>query len=594
MVWGFRFSAVALVSVAAGAACGRRAPADAPAVRAPSTGDVFGGKDCNSVRNPLEPALTAWKPDDRAQITALRQQGAIAVRYAVRGCNVELEVLPNCTGEGKYAFTPSPFKNQDVIERQSDLFAELPLGAARLAGEVANSRALRTDYVRVGIAALPSGKSYAATELRGPDCPRATHVIARIYLGGFAMAAGESKRLKAEASLLGLGGGARTGSTVKTLFVDGVPEACDQAYTSGEESPRCSVPLRVGLLPLEGTALPECPTGSAWDGARCVRSHVVTQVHCPTGTQWNGKACTATVSIDCSLGFHFVAGKGCVPDVAPAPAPAPAAAPAAPASALRGARMVSIPAGTFTMGSSDSDPDADKDEKPAHSVSVAAFEMDVTEVTVADYRACVNAGTCSADEVTKVWFSGITESNVTNFSRFCNYERKGRDKHPMNCVSWDEARAFCGWAGKRLPTEHEWEYAARGTDGRKFPWGNQAPGPALLNACGSECVAMVKKLLGATWASMYSGDDGFGDTAPVGSFHAGKSPFGLHDMAGNVWEWTSGGYCSYPLGASCPDGSRVARGGGWIHGGASWVRAAFRNGSAPSHRLVSIGFRCAR
>ncbi|MEZ4225959.1 MAG: hypothetical protein R3B13_33735 [Polyangiaceae bacterium] len=224
------------------------------------------------MRNPLEPALTAWKPDDRAQITALRQQGVIAVRYAVKGCNVELEVLPNCTGDGKYTFTPSPFKNQDLIERQSDLFAELPLGAARLAGEVTRNRALRTDYVRVGIAALPSGKAYAATELRGPDCSRATHVVARIYLGGFAMAAGESTQLRAEGSLLGLGGGARTGSSVKTLFVDGVPEACDRAYTRGEESARCSVPLRVGLLPLGGTAQPECQRGFAWDGARCAAS----------------------------------------------------------------------------------------------------------------------------------------------------------------------------------------------------------------------------------------------------------------------------------------------------------------------------------
>ncbi|MCC6653492.1 MAG: hypothetical protein IT348_20240 [Candidatus Eisenbacteria bacterium] len=333
---GCRFVSVlaALVALVSVSSCGRRGP-ELPASGAPTTGDVFGGKECNSVRNPLEPVLTAWKSDDRAQITALRQQGVIAVRYAVQGCNVELEVLPNCTGPGKYAFTPSPFKNRDIIERQSELFAELPLGAARLAGEVARDRALRTDYVRVGVASLPSGQSYAPTELRGPDCPRATHVVARIYLGGFAMAAGETSKVRAEASLFGLGGGGRNTSSIKTLFVDGVPEACEQAYASGEESPRCAVPLRVGLLPLAGHAMPECPVGSAWDGARCVRSHVVTQVNCPAGTQWNGSECAARVSTSCGAGFHFEVGKGCLPHIAADPLVAPPADYAIAASELK-------------------------------------------------------------------------------------------------------------------------------------------------------------------------------------------------------------------------------------------------------------------
>ncbi|MBI4706179.1 MAG: SUMF1/EgtB/PvdO family nonheme iron enzyme, partial [Deltaproteobacteria bacterium] len=124
--------------------------------------------------------------------------------------------------------------------------------------------------------------------------------------------------------------------------------------------------------------------------------------------------------------------------------------------------MVSIPPGTFEMGSND----GGGDEKPVHSVTVAAFEMDPTEVTVAQYRKCVSDGGCSEP-------SG------------CNWEESGRDDHPVNCVDWQQAGAYCAWAGKRLPWEEEWEYAARGTDGRIYPWGNGAPGDQLCWSGGS-------------------------------------------------------------------------------------------------------------
>jgi formylglycine-generating enzyme required for sulfatase activity len=209
--------------------------------------------------------------------------------------------------------------------------------------------------------------------------------------------------------------------------------------------------------------------------------------------------------------------------------------------------MVQIPGGTFCMGSND----GDEDEKPVHSVTVDAFELDLTEVTVAQYRACVKAGKCDAPEG-----SG------------CNWDESDRDDHPVNCVNWDQARTYCGWAGKRLPTEEEWEYTARGTDGRTYPWGNESPSEQL---CGKQA-----------------------STCKVGSFPTGNSPFGVKDMAGNVWEWTDTTYCnSYAKNAPC-EVARVVRGGGWGYFIPSNVRAAFRFRYGPSYRLLYLGFRCAR
>jgi formylglycine-generating enzyme required for sulfatase activity len=250
-------------------------------------------------------------------------------------------------------------------------------------------------------------------------------------------------------------------------------------------------------------------------------------------------------------------------------------------------RMVRIPAGTFDMGS-DSGPN---DEKPVHAVTLASFEMDVTEVTVAEYQACVAAAACQP--ATTVKQDGLSPAGAKTLSRFCNAGRAGHRHHPLNCVDWNQASAYCKWAGKRLPTEEEWEYAARGTDRRTYPWGNDAPGPELLNACGSQCLEMAKSH-GWKWPSMYAGTDGFADTAPAGSFPKGQSPFGVLDMAGNVWEWTGTQYCdSYAASKQCMD-HRVTRGGSWSNGILANVRATYRNGSVPTDRSIYLGFRCVR
>jgi formylglycine-generating enzyme required for sulfatase activity len=234
---------------------------------------------------------------------------------------------------------------------------------------------------------------------------------------------------------------------------------------------------------------------------------------------------------------------------------------ATPATCAR--NQVAIPGGTFMMGSKD----GKMKEGPVHQVTLSPFCIDKTEVTVAAYRACVEARDCKTPKAEAFG---------------CTWGKSGMDQHPINCVDWSEAKAFCEWANGRLPTEAEWEFAARGTDGRKYPWGPQDPAPSRLNMGGK--------------------DDGWEYTAPVGSYPRGASPFGVLDMAGNVWEWTADACEPYRSGAetnpvrSSPDASslRVFRGGSWHDNAPSWVRTAFRNGSSPGYRIDYLGFRCAR
>lgn len=252
-------------------------------------------------------------------------------------------------------------------------------------------------------------------------------------------------------------------------------------------------------------------------------------------------------------------------------------------------KMVAIPMGTFEMGSDD----GEGDERPVHTVKVQAFEMDLTEVTVRQYRACVAKGRCSSVLANVEWV-GMTEDTRALHRTFCNGPRDERLDHPINCVSFDQAESFCRFVGKRLPTEEEWEYAARGPKGLRYPWGDKEPGPTLLNGCGEECVALGQKH-GEAWTASYPGGDSFASTAPVGSFPAGKSPFGVLDLAGNVWEWTGSPHCDYDT-QECNQSQRISRGGGWSGDTAynSNHRATYRGYGSLDERSDSLGFRCAR
>jgi len=263
--------------------------------------------------------------------------------------------------------------------------------------------------------------------------------------------------------------------------------------------------------------------------------------------------------------------------------------------------MVYVDGGEFFMGSNDAK--AGDDEKPSHHVELSAFCIDRTEVTVAAYKGCSDVGKCPPASRENS-FSGLDDKLKKVLDPLCNVrEPQGKGDHPINCIDWESSATYCAKQGGRLPTEAEWEFAARGPDGRAYPSGDEPPSSRFLNACGSECLAWGKKngVAGSvTYASMYADDDKYATTAPVGSFPDGKSRYGLVDVVGNVWEWTADYYADYtkdsvkdPEGPKSGEHGRVARGGAWNGADPSWVRPTFRFHFDPKSQSYGVGFRCA-
>lgn len=263
------------------------------------------------------------------------------------------------------------------------------------------------------------------------------------------------------------------------------------------------------------------------------------------------------------------------------------------------AHMVRIPAGQFFMGADDDDKDPLlKNAKPSHNVTLSAFCIDRYEVTVADYKRCSDTGKCRRPSKTVAW-PGIQAEQEKRYSPLCNGNDLRFAKHPINCIDWRAAQRYCEAQGARLPTEAEWEFATRGPDGRRYPWGDDRPTASDLNACGAECVAWAKQH-GTKAATLYDDDDGYPITSPVGSFPAGASRFGPEDVVGNVWEWVADWYGPYraddvidPTGPAKGE-MRVVRGGAFNGSFESWVRPAFRFRAPLDQRSHAIGFRCAR
>jgi formylglycine-generating enzyme required for sulfatase activity len=225
-------------------------------------------------------------------------------------------------------------------------------------------------------------------------------------------------------------------------------------------------------------------------------------------------------------------------------------------------------------------------------------------VTVAAWAACKG---CKPAGKTS---DGTRAVDRRVLDELCSAAAPGHDKHPITCVDWEAAADYCKIHEMRLPTEAEWERAARGNDPRRYPWGNGAPGEKLLNSCDAQCIAWKKKHL-TDLITSFGGDlpllnplttasDGFEGTAPVGTFGGGVSPVGAEDMAGNAAEWVADWYAPYAAGAATdPAGPeagthRVVRGGSFLSSRAVNVSAAFRDREIPGKRSPSVGFRCAK
>jgi formylglycine-generating enzyme required for sulfatase activity len=224
-----------------------------------------------------------------------------------------------------------------------------------------------------------------------------------------------------------------------------------------------------------------------------------------------------------------------------------------------GMEMVYVPSGDFPMGAA-----ADwDDEAPRHHVYLEGFWIDKAEVTNAQYRRCVEAGACQPP------------AQDRSHGRDWYYGNPEYDDYPVIYVNWYDARAYCAWAGGRIPSEAQWEKAAGGNEGREFPWGDE-PDLSRLN----------------------SAERGAGDTSPVGDYRAGSGPYGALNMSGNVREWTYSLYRPYPYrdgdGREAAESSepRVLRGGSW-RDGLEQARVAARDKLEPGGRDEYTGLRCA-
>lgn len=231
--------------------------------------------------------------------------------------------------------------------------------------------------------------------------------------------------------------------------------------------------------------------------------------------------------------------------------------------------MVYIPGGGFLMGSTEKDGRVGMtvgvDEIPQHEVTIKGFYMDRYEITVGEFKRFLET---TGHKTPRIW----TDQDWVKIYPV------PEDRHPMNGVSWYDADAYCRWAGKRLPTEEEWEKAARGTDGRQWPWGNEPNLPSHVRANTQEA--------------------GVGWTMPVGSYPEGVSPYGVYDMTGNVMEWTSSWYQPYPGSTlereAFGEKYKVLKGGAWENPSVPLGRAAYRHSVAPQWDHPGHGFRCAR
>jgi formylglycine-generating enzyme required for sulfatase activity len=457
------------------AACG--GPNVAQQVARPPAYNPAGETKCHVTASSTQPLIVEWPSPARGELEAIVEDHKNIAVVHYEGCS--MRVLSGCTAPGKVNYVPYRNTKKDVVRitNADDLYANLPVGAASLEGQLQRSGELDVEMMLVG--QYESDVDLALDLQGGDSCADATHVIRVVTVGAFDFHTGASANAGAGVNVLGAGVGASSAASQTSLASDGATDACSKATVSDTDPPpNCGALVRIEVMPL-------------------------------TRGKKGGAPTTVAAQDDKS--------------------------------------MITIPSGSFMMGSNDG-PDS---EVPVHQASLASFKIDKTEVTVAAYDACVSAGGCSA---------AVTGD-------YCNEGKDDRANHPVNCVNWNQAKVYCEWAGKRLPTVSEWEYAARGAEARRFPWGDDPPADQLC------------------WHSQ--------STCAVGSFPNGASPFGVLDMAGNVWEWTDGGWLNYETRQVNLD-LKEYRGGGWADANASSQRCAYRVGREATFLNGGVGFRCAK
>jgi hypothetical protein len=454
------------------------------------------GMEASAVRsNGTRPLVVEWPSSDRAELEALARRGVVAVRYDRTG----IRLLPQCGLAGHYAYSPlTPKKDQIMIRTVDELRAQVPLGAAKLEGVLERSGGLAVDMTVVG-----RFEANPATGWQG-DCSEATHYVGALTVGAFDFLAGASS-----GGELGAGGpaGIRGGRSEarQILNRDGDEAACRTATATDKAPPYgCGAVMRVDLVAV---------------------------------------------------------------DVGPGPAPALMAAPhAGPTQGVAPptpffaqgrtsrAGMVRIPGGTARLGAADLADHA----LPVHDVRLGAFDIDVTEVTIRAYGECVESGPCTPPGTGPVIPGQGTNNGCGRASESFQYANKPPgNEEPVHCVTAGQAAQYCAFRGKRLPTEEEWEYAARGTDFRRFPWGNADPTDTRLPPCHSR----------PSRACL------------VGTAPGDRSPFGVLDMAGSMREI-----------AVSPSGNVVR--GGLTGTNAVYTRTAYRE-AIDSTGGDTRSFRCA-
>lgn len=509
----------------------------------------------HSQSNPL---IVEWPAADRGSLEMRLRRGVAVVRY--EGCR--MEVLRRCTvPEAGYRYGGFTTKSEQVRMRDADeLYANLPVGAAKLEAKLETADALTVAMTMVGMYEADRD-SVRLDELQG-HCEGATHIVAGVQVGAYAFFA---ERSAAVGGGVGLAKGPAIGGESvaerETLTADGEPERCTSATADDASPPEgCGALIRLEVVPLGEArqAQARCPEGTAWTGTQCQSVRVSDALRCPAGFSWVAGRCRRD---DCDdpqaeacAGPPIVA-RGSFSGGGP----------------VDGART--CPSGTAYI------PGGTVDE-----LSVEDFCLDLTEVTAWAYAQCQGDGGCTAAADT-VWWPGIEAEERDTASELCTAGRRDREMHPVNCITWTQAQAFCRWRGARLPSEGEWQWAAMGgADRRTYPWGDASPTAGRVNACGPECRAWFQRRGIARKRIALQDDDGWAGTAAVGSYPAGASRWGPLDLAGNVAEWT----------ADWADGrDRRARGGSFWVQRPAWLRNDDTISASPARRDVVLGFRCA-